>query len=105
MSTTLDYRIGDTWERVFQWRNNGVPVDLSAVQAVFEVAPSIGSPAVLSLPATVAEADGDVFVSLSAAQTAALTAGHYMARVRLTYPGGIVRSTGWVILRAKRGRE
>ena len=100
----LEYRIGDQFDRVFQWRNADKPVDLSGSRAIFEVATSMTNTPLISKEVEADLSGGDVFIQLSSAETASLTAGHYMGRVSIIYPGDVKRSTSWFVLRAKRGR-
>ena len=98
----IEYRVGDSFERVYQWRNSDIPVELTAIVATFQVTVSPYIDSIIEKECTVDAEKGDVYVFLTGEETALLKAGAYFCRVQLLYPNNKVQSTDWLKMIAKR---
>lgn len=89
---------GDTWVRTFQFRNNGVPVDLSGCTARFQVRQSgkgvlIASGSTETGEVQVDAVEGNIHVRIPSSQTADAPLCVCFAELEVTWPDSTVQST------------
>jgi hypothetical protein len=66
---------GETFEKVFQWLINNVPVDLSGCTGKCQIRRTPNTPLSLEVPVSITDAaNGKFSINLTAAQTSLLTA-------------------------------
>jgi hypothetical protein len=99
----LEYRLGDSFQKVFKYRKAQKPLDLSGAAVVFQLAESFNpSEYLLEQECEVDIDEGNAFVNIDATTMKEFDRAQYYCRLQTRYPGGNFRSTSWMILRAKR---